>query len=84
MNDIVTRLRVIDRKYTESWSQRLMDEAADEIERLRDIAEALRDAFQQLTDHGDACPICWESFKATRTAANCYGHVAVVELEAKK
>lgn len=37
MNDIVTRLRVADRTYTESWSQQLMEEAADEIERLRKL-----------------------------------------------
>lgn len=34
-DDIVDRLRVIDNKYTEFWQQRLMDEAADEIVRLR-------------------------------------------------
>ena len=56
----------------------------DEIERLRGIAEELADAFQQVTDHGDACPICWESFKTTRKAQNCYGHAAVIELEARR
>ncbi len=34
-DDIVTRLRVKDGVYTEFWQQQLMDEAADEIERLR-------------------------------------------------
>jgi hypothetical protein len=34
-DDIVTRLRIVDHVYTEPWSQKLMDEAADEIERLR-------------------------------------------------
>jgi len=34
-DDIVTRLRIVDHVYTEPWSQALMDEAADEIERLR-------------------------------------------------
>ena len=34
-NDIVDRLRVKDGIYTEFWQQRLMDEAADEIVRLR-------------------------------------------------
>jgi hypothetical protein len=58
--------------------------AKAEIERLRGIAEELADAFQQVTDHGDACPICWESFKATRKAENCYGHAAIIGLEARR
>jgi len=41
-DDIVTRLRVKDDVYTEFWQQKLMDEAADEIERLR--AEVARKA----------------------------------------
>jgi len=104
-NDIVTRLRVKDGVYTEFWQQKLMDEAADEIDRLRaevdlkggrlddaldeieqlrGIAEELADAFQKVTDHGDACPICWESFRATWKFENCFGHAAVIELEARR
>lgn len=62
----------------------LIEAQQAEIERLRGIAEELADAFQQVTDHGDACPICWESFKATRKAENCYGHAAIIELEARR
>ena len=44
-DDIVTRLRVKDGVYTEFWQQKLMDEAADEIERLRDASEWLKQAL---------------------------------------
>ena len=41
-SDIVTRLRIKDGVYTEFWQQKLMDEAADEIGRLRDQLWAAR------------------------------------------
>ena len=41
-DDIVERLRIKDGAYTEFWQQKLMDEAADEITRLR--AEVARKA----------------------------------------
>jgi hypothetical protein len=40
--EIVTRLRIKDGVYTEFWQQKLMDEAADEIERLRAENNALQ------------------------------------------
>ena len=61
-----------------------LPDALREIERLRAAGDDLCDAFQQLTDHGDACPICFVGFKATRVAANCYGHAAVIELQARR
>ena len=42
MADIVKRLRVKDGIYTEFWQQQLMDEAADEIERLTAEVNDLR------------------------------------------
>ena len=61
-DDIVTRLRVKDGVYTEFWQQKLMDEAADEIERLRAVLDAI-DALHQrwmsgaITDHHFAADI---------------------------
>ena len=78
-DDIVTRLRCI--YDPDGCGQCTFCLAKAEIERLRGIAEDLADAFQQVTDHGDACPICWESFKTTRKAQNCYGHAVIAELE---
>lgn len=49
MSDIVDRLRIKDDVYTEFWQQRLMDEAADEIERLRARVTELKTC---LTEHG--------------------------------
>ena len=49
-DDIVTRLRVVDNVYTESWTQRLMDEAADEIEHLRQQLTDLRWDNNRLSD----------------------------------
>jgi len=51
-DDIVTRLRVKDDVYTEFWQQKLMDEAADEIERLRAVLDAI-DALHQPYPLGD-------------------------------
>jgi len=50
-DDIVDRLRIIDNKYTEFWQQRLMDEAADEIERLRAAGDALAEACAFVRAH---------------------------------
>jgi ubiquinone biosynthesis protein UbiJ len=48
-DDIVNRLRIVDHVYTEPWSQALMDEAADEIERLRHQMERLRHQMERLS-----------------------------------
>jgi hypothetical protein len=52
-DDIVTRLRVKDGVYTEFWQQKLMDEAADEIERLRAEVDAI-DALHQPNWHDNS------------------------------
>ena len=65
-DDIVTRLRVKDGVYTEFWQQKLMDEAAEEIERLRDLAYKLE---HDLTCHHSFCSLCgagiteWDDYK---------------------
>jgi hypothetical protein len=57
MNDIATRLRIKDDKYTDAWAQRLMDEAADEIEHLR--AALARHGFAADCDDYDCqCRTC--------------------------
>jgi hypothetical protein len=48
-DDIVTRLRIVDHVYTEPWSQALMDEAADEIERLRHVVDRFNAALDDIT-----------------------------------
>lgn len=62
-DDIVTRLRVKDGVYTEFWQQKLMDEAADEIERLRAVLDAI-DALHRrgilYTNASLATAICCE------------------------
>ena len=51
-DDIVDRLRIKDGVYTEFWQQKLMDEAADEIERLRAEVERLI-PFARLIAHAE-------------------------------
>lgn len=53
-DDIVTRLRVKDGVYTEFWQQKLMDEAADEIERLESQVQMLAGLSRRLMTAGDA------------------------------
>jgi len=48
-DDIVNRLRIVDHVYTEPWSQALMDEAADEIERLRHVVDRFNAALDDIT-----------------------------------
>jgi hypothetical protein len=53
-DDIVTRLQVKDGVYTEFWQQQLMDEAADEIERLRALCDQLAEALRGYYDFGSS------------------------------
>ena len=55
-NDIVDRLRVKDGIYTEFWQQRLMDEAADEIVRLRARVTELEAALRYISSPTMANP----------------------------
>ena len=52
--DIVTRLRIKDGVYTEFWQQKLMDEAADEIDRLELQVQMLAGLSRRLMTAGDA------------------------------
>lgn len=90
-DDIVTRLhqwrRYNDGEMLTSPSGELsltLAAAINEIERLEDAVSELRMAFQELTDQGDACPLCWDIFKKSGLAVNCYGHATIAELEARR
>ena len=86
-DDIVTRLRVKDGVYTEFWQQKLMDEAADELERLRAEVERLI-PFARLIAHAepyttipmDPDDVLWDRVHPTvREAADARTAVAAYE-----
>ena len=86
-DDIVTRLRVKDGVYTEFWQQKLMDEAAAEIERLRaeverliPFARLIADAEPYTTIPMDPDDVLWDRVHPTvREAADARTAVAAYE-----
>jgi DNA repair exonuclease SbcCD ATPase subunit len=84
-DDIVTRLRHV--AWLAEEGSEVVDlaaAAADKIDQLEDAIGELARAFQELTDQGDACPLCWDIFKKAGQAVNCYGHATIAELEARR